>query len=124
MLAVFTRLIDQELHLYGSPGEFNAIARAIRKDCRQAFALEPEPAQLVSLILRCGGHQDSIRIEGDSLYIHFTQATKNRLWTHFSMPQETPPGAMFFIDRCQGHVPAFGDDCLSLVLHVNATPPT
>nr|WP_306468906.1 hypothetical protein [Pseudomonas protegens] len=124
------RLNGQELHFFGTPKAFNAMARAIRKGRHgdsQSMPLEQEQEQeqeqssFSTLFLSCSGQSSRIWIEHSKVHIQYAEASKNQLYPCLSMPAETAPGALFFIDKLQqDHPPQLTDDSLSLVLHVIA----
>ncbi|WP_377707623.1 hypothetical protein ACFMKY_12575 [Pseudomonas protegens] len=121
---MLARLNGQELHFFGTPKAFNAMARAIRKGRHgdsQSMPLEQEQSSFSTVFLSCSGQSSRIWIEHSEVHIQYAEASKNRLYPCLSMPAETAPGALFFIDkRHQDHPPLLTDDSLSLVLHVIA----
>ncbi len=80
---MLARLNGQELHFFGTPKAFNAMARAIRKGRHgdsQSMPLEQEQSSFSTLFLSCSGQSSRIWIEHSEVHIQYAEASKNRLY--------------------------------------------
>ena len=121
---MFAELQGNELHLFGEPAAFNAIARSIHKGKHGASASFPLVAcrsPFISLITKCSGQLGAIQVHGQEIHISYSEGIKNRLYPFFSMPAETQPGSLFFISPSQQESPPILDlTSLNVSIHIIA----
>ena len=119
---MFAELKTKELHLYGKTAELNAVARSIHKGRHGAsasFDLCSSTSLFSTLHTRCHGKLATIEIIESEIYINYSESVKNHLYTYFSMPSDTQPGALFSLNHSSRDDPSLlADSSLELIIHV------
>ena len=119
---MFAELKNKELHLHGKTAELNAVARSIHKGRHGAsasFDLCSSISLLSTLHIKCHGKLATVEIKESEIYITYSESVKNHLYTYFSMPSDTQPGALFSLTHSsRDDPPLLADSSLELIIHV------
>lgn len=119
---MFAELKNKELHLHGKAAELNAVARSIHKGrhgTSASFDLCSSTSLFSTLHTKCHGKLATIEIKESDIYITYSESVKNHLYTYFSMPSGTQPGALFSLTHLsRDNPPLLADSSLELIIHV------
>jgi len=111
-----------EARLFGTPSDFNAVSRAIRK-CKVGTSirlpLERSQSQYTSLEIRCTTGFAAFGAKECTLFIAYPEKLRRRFSPLFAMPAETQSGSIFFISASQIDALQFvAEESLEMILQV------